>query len=171
MDAQTRNRLIDRYTAAIDAIVVAVDHTDADDLDARPAPKAWSAREIIHHLADAELQDAIRLRRMLAENTPVLAQWDEDRYAQRLHYDRPIDPSLEAVRSLAISNIQLLNSLSQDEWRREGNRQRPWPLTIEEWLEEKVGQLHERLMQLLNAPTGGRAIPDPEDRPPAWLKG
>jgi len=40
-------------------------------VDARPALGKWSAREIVHHLADSEMTSAIRLRRLIAEERPV----------------------------------------------------------------------------------------------------
>jgi hypothetical protein len=105
----------------------------------------------------------VTLRRMLAENTPVLLHFDEVHYAERAHYDRPIQVSLEAFRANSLANIELLSSLTEDQWRREGNQQKPWHLTVEDWLSEEVTHIHNRLMQILNAPAGGRVIADPEE--------
>ena len=148
---------------AVRAVVVAVDHITEDELDVRPDTKSWSARQVIHHLADASMHQGISLRRMLAENTPVLVHLDEIHYAERLHYDRPVEVSLDAFRANSLANIELLGSLTEDQWRREGNQQKPWPLTVEGWLEDELLHVHNRLMQILNAPTGGRVIADPDE--------
>ncbi|HEY7465228.1 MAG TPA: DinB family protein [Dehalococcoidia bacterium] len=162
MDAERRSQLIARYSAAVRAVAVAVDHVAESELDARPDPKSWSARQVVHHLADASMHQAISLRRMLTENTPVLVPLDEVHYAERLHYDRPVEASLEAFRANSAANIELLKSLTEEQWRRQGNQQKPWPLTVEGWLEDEVLYIHNRLMQIMNAPTGGRVIADPE---------
>jgi hypothetical protein len=172
MDAATRHEFIERYKDGARAVVVAALALSDTDLDRRPTHPGWSARELIHHLSDvlrrpayrdwsarqvihslvdAEMIDAVNLRRMLGENTPVLQHWDEERYAQRLHYDRPIGPAIEAFKATALVNTELLERLSEQEWRREGNQERPWPISVESWLEEKVEHLHQRLMQILNA--------------------
>ena len=39
---------------------------DQEDLDRRPADGGWTAREVVHHLADSEAQAYIRLRRLIA---------------------------------------------------------------------------------------------------------
>jgi hypothetical protein len=161
MDPARRKQLIERYRAAISAVLVAVDHVPENALDDRPTPKSFSAREVIHHLADSEMREGIRMRRMLAENKPVLPHWDPAHYLERLHYDRPIHLSLDAFRATGLSNIELLECLTEDQWRREGNVQKPWNLTVEGWLEENLAHVHDCLLQIMNAHTGGRVIPDP----------
>jgi len=36
-----------------------------------------------------------------------------------------------------------------------------WPLTVKSWLEDNVDHIHNRLMQILNAASGGHVIADP----------
>ena len=162
MDASRRHYLIERYKNAVSAVLVSIDHVSEDELDMRSTSKGLSARQVVHHLASSELHEAIRLRRMLAENRPVLVPWDGAHDVERLHYERPIAVDLDAFRATAWSNIELLQALTDEQWRREGNQQKPWPLTVESWLEENITHVHDRLMQILNAPSGGRAIPDPD---------
>ena len=163
MDSKRRAYLIERYHDGVTAVVVAVEHLSEDQLDIRPAPKARTAREVVHHLSDAELHDSVRLRRMLVERMPVLVHWDEDRYAERLFYDTPVALALDAFRAMALLNIEILGRLNDEQWQREGNQQRPWTMTVESWLDDKVKHIHDCLMQILNAPSGGRAIPDPHE--------
>ena len=151
---------MDRYRDSVEAIVIAIDHVSVDQLDRKPAHGPWTAREVVHHLADSELYESVRLRLMLAEKTPVLGHWDAKLYAERLHYERPVERALASFSATAHDNLELLHSLSEDQWRRDGNIQKPWPLTVETWLEENVRRLHDQLMQMLNATSGGRAIPD-----------
>ena len=171
MDKARRLQLIEQYKHGVNAVLVAVSIHSDEEFDrhpthvgwsarelihhladiVHPASRDWSARQVVHHLADAEMMEAIHLRRMLAENTPVLHQWDTERYAERLHYDRPIALALEAFKATALVNIELLERLQDQEWKREGNQERPWPLSVENWLEEKVAHIHQRLMQILNA--------------------
>ena len=64
-----------------------------DELDARPADGGWTPREVVHHTADSEMTSAIRLRRLIAEDDPLIVAYDGDEFARRLHYaDRPIEP-------------------------------------------------------------------------------
>ena len=70
-----------------------------EELDRRTAPGKWSAREIVHHLGDSEMTSAIRLRRLIAEEDPLIQGYDQEEFARRLFYDRPIEASLAAFRA------------------------------------------------------------------------
>src|SRR5438094_2617648 len=95
----TRKQLIDQYKAGYEVVADALSGATDAELNAHPAPGKWSAREIVHHLADSEMTSAIRLRRLLAEDRPQIVGYDQDEYARRLHYDRPIQSSLDALNA------------------------------------------------------------------------
>jgi glutathione S-transferase len=46
-----------------------------------PAPGRWSASEIVCHLADCELVFGFRLRQTLAEDSPTIQPFDQDKWA------------------------------------------------------------------------------------------
>ena len=96
-----RRQLLERYRTGMRAVLDALaDITDAE-LD-RPAPDGgWTARDVAHHLADSEANGFIRLRRLIAEDDPVIVAYDQDLYARQLHYDRPIASSLAVLRRSA----------------------------------------------------------------------
>jgi hypothetical protein len=55
MDATTRQGLIAKYADGCQVLSDAVAGLTDPEIDAPPAPDKWSAREVIHHLADSEL--------------------------------------------------------------------------------------------------------------------
>ena len=57
--AHGRNELIDRYERGPAEVRDALDGITAFELDRRPAPDAWTAREVVHHLADSETNSYI----------------------------------------------------------------------------------------------------------------
>ncbi|MBI2162705.1 MAG: DinB family protein [candidate division NC10 bacterium] len=71
MDRHTRQALIEKYRDGYRVVSQALQGVSEQELDARPAPGKWSAREIVHHLADSEMTSAIRLRRLIAEDRPM----------------------------------------------------------------------------------------------------
>ena len=58
MTREDRNRLIAQYAAGADEVVDALKGFPEDKLVAHPIPGKWSAREIVHHLADSETASA-----------------------------------------------------------------------------------------------------------------
>src|SRR5512141_2145673 len=92
---------------------------DGELLDRRPGPDAWSVGEVLHHLADAELHQSVRLRQMLAGDAPVWAEWDEGAYAATLGYDvRPAADALTLLLAMRHVNVRLLASMSPELWSR-----------------------------------------------------
>jgi len=148
MDVETRKKLIeqyrDGYRVVADALVGAAD----EERDARPAPGKWSAREIVHHLADSEMTAAVRLRMLLAVDDAQIVGYDQDEFARRLHYDRPIEASLEVLKTVRRSTAELLDVMSEAEWLREGTHTEHGRYSVARWLEIYAAHAHNHATQI-----------------------
>ena len=54
---------------------------NAANMEWRPAPGKWNAREILCHLADCEIAFGFRLRQTLAEKHHVIQPFDQEKWA------------------------------------------------------------------------------------------
>ena len=150
MTPEERTQLIDKYAAGYQEVMNALEEFPDESLSAHLIPGKWSAREIVHHLADSESTSAIRLRRLLAEEHPVIQGYDQDEYAIRLKYnDRDMAPSLEAFRAARATTVQILTLMSEDEWRREGVHSESGRYTVEDWLAIYAAHAHNHAAQIL----------------------
>jgi len=149
VDAARRDELIVRYREG-SAVVEQVAAGLGDEyLDHVPADGGWSAREVIHHLADSEMTSAIRLRKLLAEDSPVIQGYDEEEFARRLHYDsRPPGPSLAALRATRESTATILDRLTEEDWGRSGTHTESGPYSVEMWLEIYASHAHNHAEQI-----------------------
>ena len=120
MVGMDRDQLIERYEAGPAEVRAALDGITPSELDRRPAPGAWTAREIAHHLADSETNSYVRLRRLLAEDDVLIVAYDEEEWARRLAYDRPIEPSLAVLEAVRAASAQLLRTLDDARLRPHG---------------------------------------------------
>lgn len=89
-----------------------------EDFERSYAPGKWTAREILAHLADAELGLGFRFRQALTVPRYRPQAFDQDRWSER--YDR-FEPSLavEAFRALRAWNLALFTTFDLDDWLRE----------------------------------------------------
>lgn len=149
MDNEQRKKLIAQYRDGYRAIVEALHGMTEEQLQARPKPDAWSAREIVHHLADSEMTAAVRLRLLLAEDRPAIRGYDQDEFARRLHYDRPHEASLEAFRYARECTAQILERLTPAEWLREGTHSETGAFGVDRWLETYAPHAHRHAQQIL----------------------
>ena len=148
MNIDLRKKLIDQYKDGYRVVAEALAGATPEDLDARPAPGKWTAREVAHHLADSEMTAAIRLRLLLAVDNPAILGYDQDEFARRLHYDRPIEASLDAFKASRRTTAEILDCMSEDDWRREGTHTEHGRYTIEKWLEIYATHAHKHAEQI-----------------------
>ncbi len=148
MTQQERQKLIEQYKDGYRVVAEALIGLEGDELDVRPAPGKWSAKEIVHHLADSEMTAAIRARLLLAVDRPQILGYDQDQFARRLHYDRPIEASLEAFKAARRSTAELLDCLSDADWAREGTHTEHGRYTLERWLEIYAQHAHVHAQQI-----------------------
>ena len=146
-----RQALLDRFASGAGAVDDALAGILDDALDRRPPSGEWTAREIVHHLADSESMAYIRLRRLVAEDDPLIHGYDEPEWARRLHYGRPIEPSLAVLRAVRASSHQLLISLTTDEWARSGTHSEGGAYNVDRWLGIYAAHSHEHADQIRRA--------------------
>jgi hypothetical protein len=151
MEHEERQNLVEMYRGGYKAIAESLLRITPEELDARPGPGRWSAREIVHHLADSEMTAAIRLRRLLAEDGPAIQGYDQEEFARRLHYDRPHEASLELFRSVRSATVELLDRLTPQQWLREGTHSEVGPYSVETWLQIYSEHAHRHARQIKEA--------------------
>ena len=81
MTPTERAQLIEQYTDGYRMVVEALAGADDAALDTREAPGEWSPREVVHHLADSEMTSAMRIRRLIVEDNPVIQGYDQQAFA------------------------------------------------------------------------------------------
>jgi len=160
-----RAELIARYRAGYGVLLAALEGLTPDELDWQASPGAWSVRDVVHHLEDAEMTGAVRLRRLLTEDAPLLPAFDEDVYRRRLAYaSRPIEPALDAIRAAHWTTAELLDRLAADDWTRTGTHSEEGPYPILRWLTFHATHTHEHAAQIhqLRLARAGAAPPPTE---------
>ena len=147
MKPHERAKLIQRYREGYRVVTEALSGIKDEELD-RSASGEWTPREIAHHLADSEMMSAIRIRRLLTEDEPVIHGYDEAAFARMLTYDRPIEPSLEAMRWARETCAQLLERMTEKDWQRVGTHTESGPYSVEKWLTIYAAHAHDHAEQI-----------------------
>lgn len=91
---------------------------------------------------------AVRLRLLVATDNPQLAGYDQDEFARRLYYDRPIEASLGAVKAARRTMEELLDRLTEAEWQQEGTHPEQGHYTLTKWLEIYAAHVHGHAEQI-----------------------
>jgi len=151
MDTATRTELLSRYRdgyARVEQALAGITPAELDRADA----DGWTARQVVHHLADSEMTSALRLRKLVAERNPVIWGYDEELYAKALWYnERPIEASLLAFRAARESTAAILEHLAAEHWTRQGWHTESGPYSVERWLEIYAAHGHDHAEQIRRA--------------------
>ncbi len=95
------------------ALAAAIEGAAPSQLRQPERPGKWSIVQVLQHLADAEAVWAWRMRLILAQDRPQITGYDQDLWAERLHYDEA-DPAeaLELFGVLRRANVRLVERCS-----------------------------------------------------------
>ena len=114
-------KLIDQYTADGAELTKMLAGLSRDDLLALPVPGTWSIQQIVLHVVDTDLEFTSRIKRVVAEDKPLLMGFDQSKFTARLHYEAQ-EAALAA--DLFAKNRQqiatLLRQLSDADFERQG---------------------------------------------------
>ncbi|MNW52839.1 putative metal-dependent hydrolase YfiT [compost metagenome] len=79
----------------------------------------WTVRQIVHHMADNDMNAYIRFKRALTEESPMGGSYREDLWAELSDYkELPVENSLLLLEVLHNRFWVLLNSLQPEDFRR-----------------------------------------------------
>lgn len=78
---------IDRFEAGATVPAAAIAGLTSAELNSVPVPGTWSIQQIIVHLWESDLAAVHRMRRVIAEDLPLLISYDESAAATALFYE------------------------------------------------------------------------------------
>jgi hypothetical protein len=118
----------------------------------------WSARQIIHHVADSEAQSYARLRRLVAEPEGSIIQgYDEGLWAscEKLGYETaPVENSIAVFAAVRAGSLDVIKRLEESDLAKSGEHTESGKFTIEKWLAGYTNHPKDHGDQLIRATKG-----------------
>jgi hypothetical protein len=145
---------LERFRRGAEVLAMVLTGAAGEEVDFTPAPDRWSIRQIMAHLADAELVGAHRLRLVIAEENPSLTSFDEKAWTKNLDYARrKPTQSLDTFRRLRAENYELLKELPEAAFERTGVHSENGPMTLRRLLAGYAdhAESHARQLQEIRA--------------------
>lgn len=118
-DAAARADLIAQLADSPSHLRAAVSDLTRTQLDTPYRLGGWTVRQVVHHLADSQMNWYIRTRLALTEDNPTIKPFDETAWAELADARTgPVEPSLFLLDGLHQRWAELLRSLNEVEWKR-----------------------------------------------------
>jgi uncharacterized damage-inducible protein DinB len=107
---------IRRLPIALEALLK---NLDAQQLDAPGGEGNWTIRQVVHHMADANINFFARTKWIMTEDNPTLKLFDQEKWTALPDAVRsPIEPSLHILKGISQRWITLLENMPEESWAR-----------------------------------------------------
>ncbi|MHA7966728.1 YfiT family bacillithiol transferase [Paenibacillus sp. CAU 1782] len=115
---QLRN-LINEIPGLIEKLKALLNGIEAHELNIPYRMNGWTIKQIVHHLADNDMNAYLRFKRGLTEENPLASSYREDLWAELNEYKSlPVEHSIALIELLHYRFYHLLIELDQDDFKR-----------------------------------------------------
>ena len=96
----------------------AVSGLSKKQLDTPYREGGWTIRQIVHHIADSNINSYVRFKLALTEDKPVIKTWEQSDWATLEDTKLSVDVSLKLLESLHTRWVVFLRSLTPSDMKR-----------------------------------------------------
>lgn len=141
--------LIEEYGRGYAMLREAIEGLAEEELRFKPAPDKWSIHQILIHVTDSEILSTHRLKKVLAEEEPILISFDQNAWVNNLGYDLLDREQHLLLFQLLRSSIQtILDHLTTKQAERVGVYNDAGRFTFKQLLEFRVQHVRDHLSQI-----------------------
>ena len=129
--------LANSYANATAEFLKVAQNLSEAELDSSPSG-GWTARQVIHHVADSEAQSYARLRRLIAEPGTQIQGYDEALWAkdQTLGYTTlPVENSIAVFKAVRAASLDIIKRLTPDQLELKGTHTEAGEYSLKRWIE------------------------------------
>ncbi len=135
MPSTSPSDLIDAFLDSVTRLRRAVADLSPEQLRARPVPGKWSTLEVVCHLVDSDQAWCHRMKRVIAEEQPLLIGYDETRFAAALFYhEADLEEQLALMEAMRGQMARTLRVQPESAWSRTGVHSERGLITLTEML-------------------------------------
>ena len=118
------------------ALASALSGASAEETAFIPGPGKWTIRQLARHVADTEIVVGMRLRQIVAEDSPTLIPFDQEKWAEHLGYETDdVAASLAVFQTLRNDLVRVLEALPAEAFRRPGVHPERGTKSLLEWMQ------------------------------------
>ncbi|MEJ8778760.1 YfiT family bacillithiol transferase [Pseudogracilibacillus sp. ICA-222130] len=92
-----------------------VDGLSEEQLEKRYRIDSWNVRELVHHIADSQLNMYQRLKMALTANNPVIYAFDQDKWIEHADNRLPVECSIKMLEGINERIVALGKTLTNED--------------------------------------------------------
>ncbi|MDM5333902.1 putative metal-dependent hydrolase [Ureibacillus composti] len=95
-----------------------VDALSDEELSRTYRDGSWTVRQLVHHIADSQLNMYQRLKLALTDENPTVPVFDEEKWAIQPDTELPVEPSIKMLEGINERIVSLGQSLTEGQLER-----------------------------------------------------
>ena len=107
-----------------------VDSLSDEELRKTYREGSWNVRQLVHHIADSQLNMYQRLKLALTEEKPTIPSFDQEKWAIQPDTELPVESSIKLLEGLNERIVALGHSLTEEQVRRTFTHQENGEITV-----------------------------------------
>ena len=111
-DIQEWLKQISTYTTRLRETV---DSLSDDDLNKTYRDGSWTVQQLVHHIADSQLNMFQRLKMALTDDNPTVPNFDQDKWAVQPDTNLPVESSIKILEGVNERIVSLANHITEEQ--------------------------------------------------------
>ena len=107
-----------------------VDSLSDEELRKTYREGSWNVRQLVHHIADSQLNMYQRLKLALTDENPTVPSFDQEKWAIQPDTELPVESSIKLLEGLNERIVALGHSLTEEQVRRTFTHQENGEITV-----------------------------------------
>jgi hypothetical protein len=142
-------KLLNEYAKGYQYIMEAIQNLTEDQLNFKPDNKSWNIKEVIIHLADSELVVVYRMKKIIAEEKPLLNLMNQDQWTSNLNYNSlDYKPYLNLFKLTRETMVMQLETLGSDQFSRVGYHEELGEITLKDMIIRYIEHVQVHIHQI-----------------------
>ena len=118
---------IETYTARLRDTV---DNLGQEELSKTYREGSWTVHQLVHHIADSQLNMYQRLKMALTDENPAVPDFDQDKWAIQPDTKLPVESSIKMLEGINERIVSLGSSLTEEQLARVFTHQKNGEITV-----------------------------------------
>ncbi|MCM3709846.1 YfiT family bacillithiol transferase [Sporosarcina luteola] len=118
---------IEKYTIQLREVVHSLNE---EELSKTYRDGAWTVRQLVHHIADSQLNMYQRLKLALTDENPTVPAFDEEKWAIQPDTQLPVESSIKMLEGINERIVALGKSLTEEQLDRIFTHQKNGEITV-----------------------------------------
>ena len=111
-DIQESLKQIETYTIRLRK---SVDSLSEEELSRTYREGSWTVRQLVHHIADSQLNMYQRLKLALTDENPTVPNFDQDKWAIQPDTELPVESSIKMLEGINERIVALGSNLTEEQ--------------------------------------------------------